>query len=174
MTTLDLLVKVLSAAQTVKWEESRPDGGGVDVLERLVGSVSAVDQRDEQRVSSGSPFEESVGFSRGVRVGDQIAIAGTAPIWPDGEVDPDPLIQARRCWEIVLAALHDLGGTPADAIRTRTYLTSADVEAAAAQAHGEIFADIRPASTMLVVATLLDPRWKIEVELDAVVGRADH
>ena len=150
----------------------------MDVLERLVGSVSAVDQREDQRedqrVSSGSPFEASVGFSRGVRVGDQIAIAGTAPIWPDGEVDPDPLIQARRCWEIVLAALHELGGAPADAIRTRTYLTSVDVEAAAAQAHGEIFADIRPASTMLVVATLLDPRWKVEVELDAVVGRAGH
>ena len=124
---------------------------------------------DREQVSSGSPFERTVGFSRGVRVGRQVAIAGTAPIWPDGDVDPDPLVQARRCWAIALDALRSLGGTPDDVIRTRTFLTAPEHEAAAAQAHGELFADIRPASTMVVVAALLDCRWKVEVELDAVL-----
>lgn len=124
---------------------------------------------DREQVSSGSPFEQTVGFSRGVRVGRHVAIAGTAPIWPDGEVDPDPLVQARRCWEIALEALRKLGGAPTDVVRTRTYLTAADYERAAAQAHGEHFADIRPVSTMLVVAALLDDRWKLEVELDAIL-----
>jgi len=124
---------------------------------------------DREQVSSGSPFERTVGFSRGVRVGRQVAIAGTAPIWPDGDVNPDPLVQARRCWAIALDALRSLGGTPDDVIRTRTFLTAPEHEAAAAQAHGELFADIRPASTMVVVAALLDGRWKVEVELDAVL-----
>jgi enamine deaminase RidA (YjgF/YER057c/UK114 family) len=119
------------------------------------------------RVSSDSPYEGTVGFSRGIRVGRHVAISGTAPIWPDGVVDPDPLTQARRCWEIALRALADLGGGPADVIRTRTYLVRRQDEAAASQAHGEAFATIRPASTMIVVAGLLDPRWLLEVELDA-------
>lgn len=112
-----------------------------------------------------------MGFSRGVRAGNHVAIAGTAPIWPDGTVDPDPLTQARRCWEIAVRALADLGGKPEDVVRTRTYLTQRDDEPAAAQAHGEIFADIRPASTMVVVAGLLDLRWLVEVELDAIIER---
>ena len=91
------------------------------------------------------------------------------PIWPDGRVDPDPLAQARRCWEIALDALARLGGSPADTVRTRTFLTDRAHEAAASQAHGEVFADVRPASTMLVVAGLLDERWVVEVELDAVL-----
>ena len=96
-------------------------------------------------------------------------MSGTAPVWPDGHVDPDPLTQARRCWEIALDALARLGGSPADAVRTRTFLTDRVHEAAASQAHGEVFADVRPASTMLVVAGLLDERWVVEVELDAVL-----
>ena len=122
------------------------------------------------QVSSGSPFEASVGFSRGVRVGRHVAIAGTAPIWPDGDVDRDPLTQARRCWEIALRALADLGGAPADVVRTRSYLTRREDEGAAAQAHGESFGAVRPASTMVVVAGLLDPRWLVEVELDAILA----
>ncbi|MBA3719067.1 MAG: RidA family protein [Nocardioidaceae bacterium] len=118
-------------------------------------------------MGSGSPYEARVGFSRAVRVGQHVAVAGTAPIWPDGAVDPDPLAQARRCWEIALAALEQVGGTAADVVRTRTYLTDASVEEAAAQAHAERFGEVRPASTMLVVAALLDPRWLVEVELDA-------
>ena len=123
-----------------------------------------------EQVSSGSPYEKSVGFSRAVRNGQHVFVSGTAPVWPDGQVDPDPLVQARRCWEIAIAALEELGGSAADVVRTRTFLTDRAHEAAASTAHGEVFADVRPASTMLVVAGLLDERWVVEVELDAVVG----
>ena len=118
---------------------------------------------------SGSPFEASIGFSRAVRVGSTIAVSGTAPVWPDGSVDPDPAVQARRCWEICLAALTELGGSVADVIRTRQYVVSAADGDAVGAVHGEVFGDVRPASMMVVVAALLDPRWKVEVELDAVV-----
>ncbi len=112
-----------------------------------------------------------MGFSRAVRVGQQIAVAGTAPINTDGHVSVDPGSQARRCWEIALGALAELGGRPEDVIRTRHYITDADAEVvdAISTVHGEIFGDIRPASTMVVVASLIDPRWKVEVELDAVL-----
>lgn len=118
---------------------------------------------------SGSPFESSIGFSRAVRVGRTIAVSGTAPVWPDGEVDPDPAVQARRCWEIALAALTDLGGRVEDVVRTRQYVVSADLADPVGAVHGEVFGSVRPASTMVVVAGLLDPRWLVEVELDAVV-----
>lgn len=118
---------------------------------------------------SGSPFESAIGFSRAVRVGSVVAVSGTAPIWPDGSVDPDPAVQARRCWEIALAALTELGGAVADVVRTRQYVVSATDGDAIGAVHGEVFGDVRPASTMVVVAGLLDPRWKVEVELDAVL-----
>ena len=118
---------------------------------------------------SGSPFEASIGFSRAVRVGNTIAVSGTAPVWPDGSVDPDPVVQARRCWEIILAALEELGGTVDDVIRTRHYLLDPAYAEAVGAVHGEIFGDVRPASTMVVVAGLLDSRWKLEMELDAVL-----
>ncbi|MFA6299249.1 MAG: RidA family protein [Nocardioides sp.] len=118
---------------------------------------------------SGSPFESSIGFSRAVRVGRTIAVSGTAPVWPDGEVDPDPAVQARRCWEIALAALTDLGGRVEDVVRTRQYVVSAGLADPVGAVHGEVFGSVRPASTMVVVAGLLDPRWLVEVELDAVV-----
>ncbi|MFA6576543.1 MAG: RidA family protein [Nocardioides sp.] len=118
---------------------------------------------------SGSPFESSIGFSRAVRVGRTIAVSGTAPVWPNGEVDPDPAVQARRCWEIALAALTDLGGRVEDVVRTRQYVVSADLADPVGAVHGEVFGSVRPASTMVVVAGLLDPRWLVEVELDAVV-----
>lgn len=121
-------------------------------------------------VASGSPYEESIGFRRGVRLGSTVAVSGTAPVWPDGHVEPDVSAQARRCWEIALEALAGLGGSRADVIRTRQYIVSADDADAVGLVHGETFGTVRPASTMVVVAGLLDPRWKVEVELDAVVG----
>lgn len=118
---------------------------------------------------SGSPFEASIGFSRAIRVGDTVAVSGTAPVWPSGDVDPDPGAQARRCWEIALAALAELGGHPEDVVRTRQYITDASYADAVGAVHGAIFRDVRPASTMVVVAGLLDPRWVCEMELDAVI-----
>ena len=123
----------------------------------------------DERVASGSPYEQTVGFSRAVRSGRQVFVSGTAPVWPDGHVDPDPLVQARRCWEIVLDSLARLGGSAEDAVRTRTFITDRRYEEAASRAHGEVFAEVRPASTMVVVSGLLDERWVVEVELDAVL-----
>ncbi|GAA4714650.1 RidA family protein [Nocardioides conyzicola] len=119
---------------------------------------------------SGSPFEDTIGFSRAVRVGSTIAVSGTAPVWPDGSVDPDPAVQARRCWEIMLAALEELGGSVSDVVRTRQYVVDAADADAVGAVHGEFFRGVQPASTMVVVAGLLDPRWKVEMELDAVLG----
>jgi enamine deaminase RidA (YjgF/YER057c/UK114 family) len=124
---------------------------------------------DRRHARSGSPYEDAMGFSRAVRVGNTVAVAGTAPVWPDGDVDPDPAVQARRCWEIALAALAELGGRPVDVIRTRMYVVSPDVAESVGAVHGEIFGDVRPASTMVVIAGLLDPRWWVEIELDAIV-----
>ncbi|MDP2774705.1 MAG: RidA family protein [Nocardioides sp.] len=124
---------------------------------------------ERTHAASGSPYESSIGFSRAVRVGRTVAVSGTAPVWPDGEVDPDPAVQARRCWEIALAALADLGGRVEDVVRTRQYVESADLADAVGAVHGEVFGPVRPASTMVVVAGLLDPRWLVEVEVDAVV-----
>ncbi|MGG5259495.1 RidA family protein [Phycicoccus avicenniae] len=122
------------------------------------------------RASSGSPYEGSVGFARAVRVGQHIAVSGTAPIGENGAVSPDPGAQARRCWEIALGALAELGGRPEDVIRTRHFVTDLDVVDAVSAVHGEIFGEIRPASTMVLVAGLLDARWRVEVEVDAVVA----
>jgi enamine deaminase RidA (YjgF/YER057c/UK114 family) len=129
-----------------------------------------MERRDRQLISSGSPYEGSVGFSRAVRVGDRVIVAGTAPVWPDGEVDPDPERQAERCIEIMLAALAKAGGTAADVVRTRMYLVDAGDWEAVGRAHGRFFRDTRPASTMVVVAGLLDPRWKIEMEAEALIS----
>ncbi len=118
-------------------------------------------------ISSGSPYEPRYGFSRAVRTGTRIVVAGTAPIWPDGSVDPDPTAQARRCLEIMLDALAEAGGTPHDVVRTRMYITDPAHADAIGEAHGEVFGEIRPAATMVVVAALLDPRWVVEMELEA-------
>ena len=124
---------------------------------------------DRQHTRSGSPFEDTIGFSRAVRVGHTVAVSGTAPVWPDGSVDPDPTVQARRCWEIALAALEEIGGRVEDVVRTRQYLVTPDIADAVGAVHAEVFGQVRPASTMVVVVGLLDPRWLVEVELDAVV-----
>jgi enamine deaminase RidA (YjgF/YER057c/UK114 family) len=118
-------------------------------------------------ISSGSPFEPTIGFSRAVRSGEHVYVSGTAPIWPGGDVDPDPVAQARRCWEIALGALAEAGGRPEHVVRTRMFLASREVEEPASTVHGEVFGDIRPATTMVLAGGLLDERWHLEVELDA-------
>jgi enamine deaminase RidA (YjgF/YER057c/UK114 family) len=127
---------------------------------------------ERRHARSGSPYEETIGFSRAVRAGSTVVVSGTAPVWPDGHVDPDPGVQARRCWEIAVAALTELGGRVEDVVRTRQYVVRADVADPVGAVHGEVFGSVRPASTMVVVAGLLDPRWLVEVELDAVVAPA--
>ncbi|MEX1125707.1 MAG: RidA family protein [Acidimicrobiia bacterium] len=124
---------------------------------------------DRFNISSGSPFEPVIGFSRAVRVGDRVLVSGTVPIWPDGEVDPDPATQARRCLEIILDALYQAGARASDVVRTRCYLTDVSYSEAVGRAHGEAFGQVMPASTMVVVAGLLDERWKVEIEAEAIV-----
>ncbi len=124
---------------------------------------------ERRRITSGSPYERTVGFSRAIRVGDRVLVSGTAPIWPDGSCDPDPEVQAARCLTIILAALAEAGAGPEHVVRTRSYLVDRADEAAVSRAHGRIFSRIRPASTMIVVAGLLDPRWKVEMEAEAML-----
>lgn len=123
------------------------------------------------RASSGSPFEASIGFSRAVRVGNRILVSGTAPVEPDGSSTPgDAEAQADRCLQILVAAVQALGGTAADIVRTRMFLVDPADAAAVGRAHGKIFGEIRPASTMVAGAVLLRPEWLIEIEAEAVVG----
>ncbi|MGH9170006.1 MAG: Rid family hydrolase [Acidimicrobiales bacterium] len=121
---------------------------------------------------SGSPFEESIGFSRAVRVGDRVIVSGTAPIWQDGSCDGSVVVQAGRCFEIVAAALEELGSSLREVVRTRMYLVDAADAAAVGQVHRVAVGPAAPAATMVVVAALLDPRWRVEIEVEAVAGSA--
>ena len=127
-------------------------------------------------VASGSPFESIAGFCRAVQIGNTIAVAGTAPLDPDGKtVAPgDPAAQARRCFEISAQALNELGASLEDVIRTRVFLTRIDDWEAVCAVHGEFFRDIRPVCTMLQVSTLIDPEWLVETEMDALLPSQDH
>src|SRR5262245_59314181 len=120
-------------------------------------------------ISSGSPYEPVAGFSRAVVVGPHVHVAGTAPVMPDGAAPPAGAYeQARRCLEIIVAALDEAGASPDDVVRTRMYVTSPEHWDDVARAHGEVFREIRPAATC-VVAQLLDPRWLVEIEAEAIL-----
>ena len=123
-----------------------------------------------QLVRSGSPFELTIGFSRAVRIADRVVVSGTAPVMPDGSCPPDAGAQAERCFEIIGAALREAGASIADVVRTRMYLTDARDADAVGRVHGSIFGATRPAATMVVVAALLDPRWRVEIEAEAIVS----
>jgi len=125
---------------------------------------------DRTRVASGSPYEERYGFSRAVRVGDVVHVAGTAPVWPDGTCDPDPQVQAERCFEIAVTALEQAGATTADVVRTRMYLTDPSIADVVGRAHARALGSARPAATMVVVDRLVDERWLVEIEVEALVG----
>lgn len=125
---------------------------------------------DRRLVSSGSPYEATIGFSRAVRDGRHVFVAGTCAVMPDGgEPPPDAYGQAKRCLEIIVAALEQAGAAPGDVVRTRTFLLDAGDAEQVGRAHREVFGDVRPASTMLVVSAFLDPRWVVEIEADALV-----
>ena len=122
-------------------------------------------------ISSGSPYEPKVGISRGVRVGQIIAIAGTAPLGPDGRTVGvgDAGAQARRCLEIISAALEKAGASMAQVVRTRILLTRIEDWQAVAAVHGEFFRDIRPVNTIMQISRFIDPEWLVEIEADAVL-----
>jgi enamine deaminase RidA (YjgF/YER057c/UK114 family) len=124
-----------------------------------------------QRISTGSPYEPKVGISRAVRSGRVIAVTGTAPLGPDGKTVAigDPAGQARRCLEIIKAAIEGLGGTMSDVIRTRILLTRIEDWEQVALVHGEFFAESRPANTIMQVVRFIDPNWLVEIEADAIV-----
>jgi enamine deaminase RidA (YjgF/YER057c/UK114 family) len=125
---------------------------------------------NRRRVASGSPYEPVIGFSRAIVVGNHIAVSGTAPVMPDGGEPPaDAYGQAKRCLEIIDAALAEAGASLADVVRSRTYLVDAADWEEVGRAHGEVFSEVRPASTMVVVKGFLDPRWRVEMEADAIV-----
>jgi len=126
---------------------------------------------ERRNISSGSPYEPRVGISRAVRVGSLVTVAGTAPIGADGRTvgGSDAGAQARRCLEIIRAALEQAGASLRDVVRTRILLTRIEDWEAVAAIHGQVFGDIRPANTIMQVSRFIDPTWLVEIEADAVV-----
>ncbi len=131
------------------------------------GTFSATSR---QLIASGSPFEKTIGFSRAVRVGMRVLVSGTGPVWPDGSCPDDASTQARRCFEIIAEALAEAGATLTDVVRTRMFVVDPTVADPVGAVHGELFAEVRPAATMVIVAGLLDPRWKVEIEAEALIA----
>jgi enamine deaminase RidA (YjgF/YER057c/UK114 family) len=123
---------------------------------------------ERRRVASGSPYEPEIGFSRAIVAGRHVHVSGTAPVPPSGEPVADgAYAQTRRCLAIIVDALRQVGATPEHVVRTRTFLVDAADWRDVGRAHGEVFGDVRPASTMVVVEGLIDPSWKVEIEAEA-------
>ncbi|MGQ7830679.1 RidA family protein [Altererythrobacter sp. Z27] len=124
-----------------------------------------------QRASSGSPYEDLFGFSRAVREGNRILVAGTGPIEEDGTTTHGGASeQAARCCELIVRAIEHLGGSAEDVVRTRMFLTDIDQQDAIGAVHARYFAAARPAATMVGVAALCRPEWMVEIEAEAVIG----
>jgi len=119
-----------------------------------------------QNISGGSPYEPIIGFSRAVRLGNNVDLAGTGPVGADNE---DAAGQTRRIFAIAEKALSEAGASFKDVVRTRMFLTHVEDWEAIGRVHGQFFADVRPAATMVVVAQLLNPAWRIEIEMDAIL-----
>jgi enamine deaminase RidA (YjgF/YER057c/UK114 family) len=125
---------------------------------------------DRRKIASGSPYEPVIGFSRAAVAGHHVSVAATAPIMPDDAEPPtDAYGQAKRCLEIIVAALGEAGASPRDVVRTRCYLVASEDWQEVGRAHGEVFADVRPANAMIVVRGFVDPRWRVEIEADAIL-----
>jgi enamine deaminase RidA (YjgF/YER057c/UK114 family) len=119
-----------------------------------------------QNISSGSPYEPIIGFSRAIRVGNTVHLSGTGPVGADNE---DAAGQTRRIFAIAEKTLADAGASLAHVVRTRMYLTHVEDWEIVGRVHGEFFSETRPATTMVVVAALLNPAWRIEIEMEAVI-----
>lgn len=120
--------------------------------------------------TSGSPYEAAIGFVRAVRTGNRIVVAGTGPVEPDGSTTPGGAAeQAARCCAIIVAAIEELGGSAADVVRTRMLLTNCHDQDAVGAVHAQYFGAARPAATMVGVAWLCRPEWRVEIEAEAVV-----
>jgi enamine deaminase RidA (YjgF/YER057c/UK114 family) len=125
---------------------------------------------DVQRHAGGSPYEGLYGFSRAVRVGDRILVAGTAPVpAPGSGLAPSAGAQMERCVEIATEAIESLGGTIRDVVRTRMFIVDAADADEVGRVHARAFGEPAPAATMVVVAALLDPGWRVEIEVEAIV-----
>ncbi|MFP5227185.1 MAG: RidA family protein [Acidobacteriota bacterium] len=124
-----------------------------------------------QNIPGTSPYEPVIGFSRAVRIGDRVCVAGTGPVGADLA---DAATQTRHILEIIRGTLEKAGARMEDVVRTRMYITQVEDWEAIGKAHGEFFGAIRPAATMVVVAGLLQPTWKVEIEAEAVVDSARH
>jgi enamine deaminase RidA (YjgF/YER057c/UK114 family) len=124
-----------------------------------------------QNIPGTSPYEPVIGFSRAVRAGQTVYVSGTGPVGADLA---DPITQTRHVLEIIRGSLEKAGARLEDVVRTRIYLIAAEDWEAVGKAHGEFFGTIRPAATMVVVAGLLQPTWRVEIEAEAVVHSAPH
>lgn len=127
---------------------------------------------DRKNISSGSPYENVIGFSRAVRVGNRLDVAGTGPIAEDGSTAAvgDPYGQAMRCLEIIKKAIEEGGGKLENVVRTRMYITDASVQDEVGKAHGEYFKEIKPAATMVVVKELVRDDWFVEIEAECILA----
>ena len=123
-----------------------------------------------KNISGGSPFEPIIGFSRAVRTGNSVFVAGTGPVGADNE---DVAGQTRRIFAIAEKALAEAGASWKDVVRTRMFLTHVEDWEIVGRVHGEFFSEIRPAATMVVVSKLLNPAWRIEIEFDAVLSASE-
>ena len=125
---------------------------------------------ERRLIASGSPYEPVIGFSRAVVTGHHVTVSGTTPVMPDGvPPPPDSYAQTKRILEIVVEALREAGAGPEDVVRTRIFLTTEADWREVGRAHGEVFSEIRPASTMAFVTGFLDPAWVVEIEADAIL-----